>query len=310
MTEGRLRFGDMLCSAGLITQAQLQSALDAQKSSGRRLGEELVAAQVLTEVQVTQVLSNQLSVPWVSLYHVEFSRELLNLVPAELADRFCVVPIYKREVRRKGQTLFVALDDPTNEVALDAIEQASGLPVRAMVAPPTEIREAIRVYYFGGKGPRAAEPSVPAASNQALGSAKPPAPPPPPPPRAAHVAAASARPPASPSDEAEASESSEKTSKRRASRPPKMVTITLLDGTSVCLPAPSRGGGDDEQEAGLTAADLVSALMARAQGRDVSKVLPDQPIEGLLATVISLLLRKGLVADWEFVEEWQKRGEK
>ena len=49
------------------------------------------------------------------------------------------------------------------------------------------------------------------------------------------------------------------------------------------------------------------ADVARAQGADVSDVLPDQQWEVLFASLLTLLIRKGLLADWEFVEEWKKR---
>jgi len=89
-----------------------------------------------------------------------------------------------------------------------------------------------------------------------------------------------------------------------------MVTLTLLDGSTVRLPAPGSKRNDAQQaqvEGGLTASDLVSALLARAQGADVSDVLPDQQWEVLFASLLTLLIRKGLLADWEFVEEWKKR---
>ena len=75
---------------------------------------------------MTQVLSNQLSIPWVSLYHVEFSRDLLNLVPAELAEDFVLIPVYVRRVRNEGEVLFVAMDDPTNEDLLGRIREVTG----------------------------------------------------------------------------------------------------------------------------------------------------------------------------------------
>jgi len=144
-----LRIGDMLVAAGFVTEEQVREALTEQRSTGRRLGEELVSLGFVTEVQLIQVLSNQLSVPWVSLHHIEMTRELLDLVPAEIADRYGLIPVYKRAVRREGETLFVAMDDPTNEDAIREVSRACGLPVKPMVAPPTDIRNAIRVYYLG-----------------------------------------------------------------------------------------------------------------------------------------------------------------
>jgi hypothetical protein len=97
----------------------------------------------------------------------------------------------------------------------------------------------------------------------------------------------------------------------------KMVSLTLLDGTTIKLPAkPRRGREEEPQEraAGpqllgdMTARDLIAALHAVAHGADAGEVFGERvPIEAICATILSLLLRKGLVADWEFVEEIKRR---
>ena len=104
MTQ-RVRLGELLVEARIISGEQLEDVLEIQKSDPRRLGTLLIEAGLVTETQVTQILSQQLSVPWVSLYHIDFSRKLLNLVPHELADRHCLVPIFVRRVRGLGQRL-------------------------------------------------------------------------------------------------------------------------------------------------------------------------------------------------------------
>ncbi len=141
---------------------------------------------------------------------MEFSRELLGLVPKELAHSHCLIPIYVRQVRGGGDSLFVAMDDPTNEQLLEEIAELAGLPVKAMVAPPTDIRDAIGVYYFGTSPSTAVEtmpeeyPSEPAPS----------------------------------SDDAEATneESTDDAEVPEAKEPesgggPRLVTLTMLDGT-------------------------------------------------------------------------------
>ena len=93
---------------------------------------------------------------------------------------------------------------------------------------------------------------------------------------------------------------------------PRMVSLTLLDGTTLNLPAktntqakregstpPSAGGLSDE----LTARDLVSALRAHAHGADASEILGNTDWQAMFAALLSLMLKKNLIADWEFVEE-------
>ena len=149
--SARVRLGELLVTANIITRERLEEVLAAQRLDGRRLGKLLVERGLVTENQLTQILSQQLSVPWVSLYHIDFSRQLLNLVSHQLAEKYCLVPIFVRRVRGLGETLYVAMDDPSDEQAQRDVSQHSGLPVRAMIAPPSDIRSAIRVYYGVGK---------------------------------------------------------------------------------------------------------------------------------------------------------------
>jgi hypothetical protein len=101
----------------------------------------------------------------------------------------------------------------------------------------------------------------------------------------------------------------------------KMISLTLLDGTHISLPAPKRtsgppgagvraaGGGAAGEELSdqLTARDLISALRAVAHGVDASEILGTEPRwEAMFSALLSIMLRKGLIADWEFVEEFRK----
>lgn len=127
-----------------------------------------------------------------SLYHIDFSRELLTLVPRATAEKYCLVPIYVRPVRGQGDTLYVAMDDPMNEDALLACSSSAGLPTRAMIAAPSDIRKAIRLYYAGAQSipsvPKALS-SLPADSLEEVPSDPAAAPPPPPPARPAERSA-------------------------------------------------------------------------------------------------------------------------
>jgi type IV pilus assembly protein PilB len=305
------RIGELLVEAGVLSQQQLEQALFAQRKDGRKLGQLLIELGLVGEVQLTQTLSRQLSVPWVSLYHVDFSRSLLNLVPRAVAERYSLVPIFVRRVRHQGETLYVAMDDPTHEGAIEEVVRASSLPVKPMIACPSDIRAAIRVYYLGETLPVA--PAVKAAVTP-IGVANGPAPVPP-------VERAQGRPEVVPVH------SSAPPDSRPASSPdltqdggirrirPRMISLTLLDGTTISVPAPKKksiraeaeGGSGEEISDQLTARDLVSALRAVAHGADASEILGSEPRwETMFAALLSILLRKGLIADWEFVEEFRK----
>ena len=356
--QPRFRLGELLVQAGVLPQEKLAEALALQKAEGsrRRLGRLLVEQGFVDETLLTQVLGRQLSVPWVSLYHVDFSRQLLNLVPREVADAYGLIPVYVRHVRGQGETLYVATDDPTNDEGLKRVAGFAGLPVRAMIASASDIRAAIRAYYGGvapslPKQPAAVavakedEPpptrvSVPHAQHaEAAPAPPPPAEPaavpaaapvkPPLPPRRPPVVieplrepepafakpvapAAAAETPASVADDAPEIEAKSIQIPRRRG---KAIALTFLDGTRISLPAPRTTKKrepvkEEEPDAGeheLTARDLVSALRAVSHGADASEILGENPRwEAMFAALLSLLLRKHLIADWEFVEEFRK----
>src|SRR5262249_13261892 len=78
-----------------------------------------------------------------------------------VADEWCAIPIYVRRERKVGDTLYVAMEDPTNDEALRRVVAASGMPVKPMIAATSEIRAAIRAYY-GGERPATLElPTAP-----------------------------------------------------------------------------------------------------------------------------------------------------
>jgi type IV pilus assembly protein PilB len=324
----RMRLGELLVAAKVLTPDQVAQALAQQQGTSRRLGDVLVAMGLVNETQLTQTLSQQLSVPWVSLHHTDFSRQLLNLVPRELAEKYCLIPVLVRRVK-KQETLYVAMDDPTNDAALEEIARATGIPTKAMIASPSDIRAAIRVYY-GGEGAGAA------ATGAAEGAPKkPPAIPKPTVPdmgaaarRAIEQAAIAdaqtrpvvAEPPEAleslPPDAAEPDEEERSpapapavAAKPVAAKGPRragMLSLTLLDGTTIQLPAKGGRRGADAGEDAMTARDFVSALRAVSHGADASEILGEKPRwEALFAALLSLMLRKGLIADWEFVEEYR-----
>jgi type IV pilus assembly protein PilB len=139
-----------LVDAGLLSAAQLERALAEQSAEGggsRRLGQLIVSLGFVSEAQLARVLSQQLAVPWVSLSHIDFSPSLLSLVERELAERYCVIPVYIRRERRDVDTLFLAMDDPTQDDVLRVVSERTRMPVRPMIAPPSDIREAIARAY-------------------------------------------------------------------------------------------------------------------------------------------------------------------
>lgn len=138
--------GRLLVTSGLLTQQALDEVLNLQKTDGRRLGELLAERGLVRPHQLAQFLSHQLACPWVSLQRVEISREAVAVLPRSIALEHHMVPVHLRTT--KGAiTLYVAMDDPTDDVALSAAADAAAMPVKAMVALSSEIREHLERLY-------------------------------------------------------------------------------------------------------------------------------------------------------------------
>jgi type IV pilus assembly protein PilB len=137
-----VKLGEMLLKAGMITQPQLQEALESQKKSGGKLGFNLVKMGFVKEDDITQLLSDQYGVPSINLRHFEIDESVIHLVPSEVAQKYLVLP-----VNRTGATLTIAMADPTNVFAMDDIKFMTGYNVEPVVASEIAIREAIEKYY-------------------------------------------------------------------------------------------------------------------------------------------------------------------
>lgn len=187
--------GRLLVKSGLLTQQALDEVLTTQKNDGRRLGEILAERGLVRPHQLAQFLSHQLACPWVSLQRVEISQEAVEVLPRSIALAHHMVPVHLRTAKG-ATTLYVAMDDPTDDVALGAAAAATTMPVKAMVALTSEIRMHLdRLYGVGATGSTPAPPPVKEPSiappitvkDEARAPSRPPKPPPPkpsaPPPR-------------------------------------------------------------------------------------------------------------------------------
>ena len=136
------RLGEILVKDSLITADQLRQALDHQKKTGGRLGTCLVKLGLVSDDDITAVLSRQYGVPSINLKFYEVDPAVIKLVPQETAVRYQIVPL-----SRVGSTLTIAMTDPTNVFAMDDIKFMTGFNVEPVVASETAISEAIHKFY-------------------------------------------------------------------------------------------------------------------------------------------------------------------
>jgi type IV pilus assembly protein PilB len=137
-----VRIGELLLKEKRITPAQLQEALNYQKSNGGKLGMNLVKLGFVTDEEITSLLSKQYGVPSINLSQFEIDAAVIKLIPSETANKYQIVPL-----SRSGATLTIAITDPTNVFAMDDIKFMTGYNVEPVVASETAVTEAIHRYY-------------------------------------------------------------------------------------------------------------------------------------------------------------------
>jgi type IV pilus assembly protein PilB len=138
----RKRLGDLLLENNLITQLQLEKALDVQKKTGTRLGKVLSDLNYISENSMIEVLEFQLGIPHIDLSNMCVIPAAAALIPVVLAERHQVIP-----VKISGNKLTLAMVDPTNFYAIDDIRMASGFDVEPVIATEKDVLRAIRECY-------------------------------------------------------------------------------------------------------------------------------------------------------------------
>jgi general secretion pathway protein E len=139
------RLGEILVASAGLPPARIEEALAAQRGvdAGLRLGEILVRQKAATEEQVLRALAIQLDLPFLERIDVDaVPPELSAKVPIGFAKQARVLPL-----GRAGDAVRVAVADPLDTGAQDAVGALLGAPVAAEIAPPAVVVDAINAVY-------------------------------------------------------------------------------------------------------------------------------------------------------------------
>ena len=137
-----LKLGEILVKNGVITMDELSKALDEQRRVGGSIGRQLTKLGFLKDSELVSFLSKEFGAATVSLLDGEIPESVVKLIPPDLAVRYQVVPF-----KRQGNTLYLAVSDPTKVGALDDIKFLTGLNVEVVVSSESEIAQALSKYY-------------------------------------------------------------------------------------------------------------------------------------------------------------------
>jgi type IV pilus assembly protein PilB len=137
----RERLGELLVSSLVVTEDQLEQALDAQRRGGGKLGEVLVRLLFTTEEQIARTLAQQKGLEFVNLANMALDRSAIARVPERLARLRRIIPLAYREGR-----VVLAMADPLDIETIDDVRVRTGMHVLPVVATSSQILHAIEKY--------------------------------------------------------------------------------------------------------------------------------------------------------------------
>ena len=126
----------MLVEGKLLTEEQLGQALVDKRKTDMKLGQFLVRAGIVNESQIVHLVAKQLQLNIYSPDRYPIDTGLSNLIPPELAQRYQAVPL-----RKRGPLLTLAMTDPMDINALDAIEVLTNTEVEAVICTEQELNQ-------------------------------------------------------------------------------------------------------------------------------------------------------------------------
>ena len=143
MNHKNILLGDFLIKQGLITEKQLNEALQFQEENGNKLlGRSLIDLGFINENEIIKALGNQLGVQIVTLKNIHVPIETIQVLPEAIAKTYKLLPLHRSE-----ETLTVGMANPLDLIAIDAVSKTTGLKVKPVVCRTEEINEAIDYYY-------------------------------------------------------------------------------------------------------------------------------------------------------------------
>jgi len=134
--------GSILFDSEMITQDDIERALDEQRRSGVRFGEALVKLGKISTEDLNWGLAQQFNIPFVHIRPEMIDPEAVRLVPEELARRYNLLPYLLI-----GDELTVIMEDPTVKRAVNELESVTGKHVTIGVGLPETIQVALNEVY-------------------------------------------------------------------------------------------------------------------------------------------------------------------
>lgn len=141
----RRRIGAILIDDGLLTLEQLNLALEAQKATGKPLGETLIAQGYIDDKQLASALGRQLKIPYIPLLKYSHNPEAAKWVGRDFCVKYTLVPFDGDE-----KTFYVSMANPLDRNPIDSLQTFLKKRICTFIGTPDEIRKTIDMLYSEG----------------------------------------------------------------------------------------------------------------------------------------------------------------
>lgn len=133
---------EILIERGLLTEEQLASAKKEAEERGKPLKEVLIESGFISKEHTHLLLGIELGVKTIDLSNVIIEPEVAGTLSESTVRRLKVVPLFK-----EGDTLAVAMADPTDINVIDELNRETGFNIEPVLAPEMDISRAIDQIY-------------------------------------------------------------------------------------------------------------------------------------------------------------------
>ena len=137
----KMRIGELLLSRELITEEQLQHALEEKKKTDSLLGDVIVSLGYVPQDVMIEVLKKHLNIDYIDVREIALDDTIVKLLPENLLRKHNILPLYYDE--EKANTLTVAMSDPMNLDAADDVMVYTGYQVKPILAMRDHINSAL-----------------------------------------------------------------------------------------------------------------------------------------------------------------------
>ncbi len=151
------RMGDLLVEAGVITQEQLEEALQQQKEmgNGQKLGTTLVDMGFVNDEIIAEAICHQMGLERIHLAGITIEDTVLRLVDERVLRKYMLIPY--EFAPDNPNVLRVAFSDPLDMMAMDDLSMITGMNIEIRVTTVKDVAAALDRFFGNSEAMKVAD---------------------------------------------------------------------------------------------------------------------------------------------------------